>query len=316
MDNFSDIIGTTILHKSSTIQYYQAISNRVHEYVETNIHTDISLQCLADHVFVSYYHLSDLFEQTEQETLGGYIKRYRLEKAASLLSYTDLSLAEIADKTGYSGKHALSKAFSQQFDHSPGRFRKRPLFIKDSPNAILDGIHSEQDYLTLLKKDFSFNYRIETLPDHYTICRSLRMVPAFYKGGFCYNTYLDTVMNGFDKKWNGRFVIKPFDSLNFSPADRFNMHHGLFVTGEVIDHLSSVDLQQYIISPVKKGKYLVFDIPAGPIDENIKNYTTLFRENIIGYRKLFRPEDFFIFLLLSDDARKLGEFYMYLESSQ
>jgi AraC-like DNA-binding protein len=303
------------LQKPATIQYYQAISHRVHEYVESNIHTDISLQRLADHVFVSYYHLSDLFEQTAQETLGGYIKRYRLEKAASLLSYTDLSLADIADKIGYSGKQALSKAFSQHFNHSPGHFRKRPLFIKDSPNAIMDGIYSEQDYLSLLKKDFPFNYRVETLSDHYTICRSLRMVPVSNKAGFCYNTYLDTVMNSFDKQWKGRPVIKPFDSLNFSPASRFNMHHGMFVNRETIDHLSPADLQQYIISPVKKGKYLVFDIPAGPIEENIKNYTTLFRENIIGYKKLFRPEDFFIFLLLSDEEHKLGEFYMYLESS-
>ncbi len=313
MDNFWDNTATTALHKPSTIQYYQAIANRIHEYVETNIHTDISLQSLADHVFVSYYHLSDLFEQTQQETIGAYIKRYRLEKAASLLSYTGLPLADIADKTGYSGKHSLSKAFSQQFNHSPGHFRKRPLFIKDSPNAIMDGIHTEQDYFSLLKKDFSFNYRIEALHNHYTICRSLRMVPASYTDGFCYNTYLDTVMNGFDRKWNGRSVIKPFDSLNFTPAGRFNMHHGLFVTGDSIDSISSTDLQQYIISPVKNGRYLVFDIPAGPMDENIKNYTTLFRENIIGYKKLFRLEDFFIFLLLSDEESKLGEFYIYLE---
>ncbi|AXY76363.1 AraC family transcriptional regulator [Paraflavitalea soli] len=307
--------GTTALRKPSTIQYYQAITNRIQEYVESNIHADISLQRLADHVFVSYYHLSDLFEQAQQETIGGYIKRYRLEKAASLLSYTDLSLTDIAGKTGYSGKQALSKAFRQQFNHSPGHFRKRPLFIKDSPNAIMDGIQSEQDYHSLLKKEFSFTYRIENLVNHYTICRSLRMVPAVHQGSFCYDTYLDTVMNSFDKQWNGRFVIKPFDSLNFTPASRFNMHHGLLVTAPTLGQLSPVDLQQYIISPVKNGSYLVFDIPAGPMDENIKSYTTLFRENIIGYKKLFRPEDFFIFLLLSDGENKLGEFYMYLGSA-
>lgn len=315
MDNFSAYPATTALHKPSTIQYYQALSNRVHEYIETNIHTDISLQRLADHVFVSYYHLSDIFEQTKQETIGGYIKRYRLEKAASLLTYTDLSLAGIAEKTGYSGKQALSKAFSQQFNHSPGFFRKRPVFIKDSPNALLDGIHSEQAYLDILKKDFAFNYRIETLHDHYTICRSLRMVPALYKSSFCYDAYLDKVIADFGKQWSGRFVIKPFDSLNFSPAGRFNMHHGLLVTGKVVNRLSPTDLQQYMVSPVKEGEYLVFDIPAGPMDEHIKNYTTLFRENIIGYKKLFRPEDFFIFLVLSNDEGKLGEFYLYLKPS-
>lgn len=299
------------MHKPSTIQYYQIISNRIHEYLEANVHTDISLQRLADHVFVSYYHLLDIFEQTKQESPGSFIKRYRLEKAASLLCYTDLSLAAIAEKTGYSGKHAFSKAYSQRFNHSPGNFRKRPVFLKDSPNAILDGIYTEQDYLGILKKNFSFNYRFETLQNHYTICKSLRMVPAFYKNGFSYDAYLKEVMRSFDRM-GGNFVIKPFDSLNFSAADSFNMHHGILVSAEAIHHLSITHLQEYIVSPIKEGTYIVFDIPVGTMDVNIKNYTTLFRENIIGYKKLFRPEDFFIFLLLSDSTTKLGEFYIYL----
>jgi AraC-like DNA-binding protein len=301
------------LHKPSTIQHYHTISNRIHEYVETNVHTDLSLQRLADHVCVSYYHITDIFAQAEQESIGSYIKRYRLDKAASLLWYTDLSLAHIAEKTGYSGKQALSKAFSQRFNQSAGSFRKKPVFLKNSPNAIMDGIHSEQDYLVLLKKNFSFNYRTERLHNRYTICRSLRMVPGFYHGSFSYTLYLEEVMNDFRQLCSGQLVVKPFDSLNFSPANRFAMHHGILVTGEAVNHLSPAQLQQYIISPVKAGMYLVFDIPAGPMDDNIKNYTTLFRENIIGYKKMFRPEDFFIFLLLSDDDSKLGEFYIYLK---
>ncbi len=127
MDNFS-VKDKAALLKPSTIQYYRAISNRVHEYVEANIHTDISLQRLADHVFVSYYHFTDIFEKAEQQNIGSFIKRYRIEKAATLLSYTDLSLALIAEKTGYSTKQALSKAFSQRFNQSPGSFRKKPVF--------------------------------------------------------------------------------------------------------------------------------------------------------------------------------------------
>jgi hypothetical protein len=66
---------------------------------------------------------------------------------------------------------------------------------------------------------------------------------------------------------------------------------------------------------MNKATYLVFDIPPGPVDDNIKNYTTYFRENIIGFKKLFRPEDFFSFLVLGNDKNKLGEFYMYLKPS-
>lgn len=311
MDNFS-VKEQTALHKPSTIQYYQAIANRVHEYVEANIHNDISLQRLADHVFVSYHHFTDIFEKTEQQSIGSYIKRYRIEKAATLLSYTDLSLAAIAEKTGYSGRHALSKAFSQRFNQSPGSFRKKPVFLKDSPNAIMDGIGSEHDYHALLKKDIPFNYRIDTVHNLFTICSSLRMVPALYRGGFSYETYLDKVKNGFDMQWRERLVIKPFDSLNFCTAALFSMHHGILVTGDEID-LFSATRPGYITSPVKEGTYLVFDIPAGSVDENIKNYTTYFRESIIGYKKLFRPSDFFSFLLLRSDECKLSEFFMYLQ---
>ncbi len=311
MDNFS-VKDQTVLLKPSTIQYYQAITNRVHEYVEANIHTDISLQQLADHVFISYHHFTEIFEKTEQQSIGSYIKRYRIEKAATLLSYTDLSLAIIAEKTGYSGRHALSKAFSQRFNQSPGSFRKKPVFLKNSPNAIMDGICSEQEYYVLLKKDIPFNYRIETVHNLFTICSPLRMVPALYSGRFSYETYLREVKNGFEIQWSDRLVIKPFDSLNFSAAELFSMHHGILVTGEEID-LFSAARPGYITSPVKEGEYLVFDIPAGPVDENIKNYTTYFRENIIGYKKLFRPADFFSFLLLRNDESKLGEFFMYLQ---
>lgn len=300
--------------KSSTIQHYQAITNRVHEYLEAYIHTDISLQRLADHVYVSYYHLSDIFEKREQQSIGSYIKRYRIEKAANLLSYTDLSLSIIAEKTGYSGKHALSKAFSQRFNQSPGSFRKKPVFIKDSPNTIMDGIRSEDEYYALLKKDIPFNYRIETLHNLFTVCSSLRMVPAYYNSRFSYEAYLEDVKNGFDIKWGEQFVIKPFDSLNFSPAALFSMHHGILVTGDEMN-LFSPTPSGYMISPVKEGEYLVFDIPPGPVDDNIKNYTTYFRENIIGYKKLFRPLDFFSFLLLRNDETKLGEFYIYLKPS-
>jgi AraC-like DNA-binding protein len=313
MDNFS-VKDQTALLKPSTIQYYQAVTNRVHEYVEANIHTDISLQRLADHVFVSYHHFTDIFEKTEQQSIGSYIKRYRIEKAATLLSYTDLSLATIAEKTGYSGKHALSKAFSQRFNQSPGGFRKKPVFLKDSPNAIMDGIFSEQDYYALLKKDIPFTYRLETLHNLYTICSSLRMIPALNSNRFSYETYLEEMKNGFELQWSERLVIKPFDSLNFSAAPLFSMHHGILVTGDEIDHFSATR-SGYITSPVKAGVYLVFDIPTGPVDENIKNYTTYFRENIIGYKKLFRPADFFSFLLLRNDKSKLGEFFMYLQPS-
>jgi hypothetical protein len=90
------------------------------------------------------------------------------------------------------------------------------------------------------------------------------------------------------------------------------MHHGKLIDGTAYAQLSAAVRKVNLVSPVKNGQYLVFTIPPGQADEQIKNYTTLFRENLIGHQKNFRPEDFFIFLMLSEDRNKVGEFYMYL----
>lgn len=103
--------------------------------------------------------------------------------------------------------------------------------------------------------------------------------------------------------------------LNFCPASRFNMHHGKLINGTVYAQLSPSVRTACLVSPVKNGQYLVFTIPPGQANEQIKNYTTLFRENLIGNKRIFRPEDFFIFLLLSEDESQIGEFYMYLSGS-
>lgn len=300
------------MHKSATIAYYRAVANRVQQYVATHMQEDVSLQRVADHACVSYHHLAAIYEQTEQESIGGYIKRVRLEKAASLLWYTSLSLPVIAEKTGYAGSPSLSKAFDQQFHCSPGTFRKRPRFLKQSPNALLDGIHSAEAYQVILERDFDFEYRIEALHDYYTVCQSLQMVQVYSNQHFQYEDYLDIVFNAMDPHLNGSSVIKPFDSLNFSPADKFSMHHGKLITGETLAQLPPPIPEDYIVSPIMNGRYLVFDIPAGPVNEQISNYTTLFRENLVGYKKIFHPEDFFIFLLLNENEHRNGEFYLYL----
>jgi AraC-like DNA-binding protein len=298
------------MNRPSTIWHYQRIIYRVQEYMEAHLHEDISMQRMSDHTCVSYHHLADIFGQTENESLGSYIKRYRLEKAASLLWYTDLSLTSIAEKTGYTSSPSLSKAFSQHFHSSPGVFRRQPKFLKHSPNVMLDGIQTAEAYQSILNKEFDFEYRIERLDNYYTVCQPLKMVPAFEQ--FQYDAYLETVFRELDHTLPGKRVIKPFDSLNFSPADRFTMHHGKLIDGTAYAQLSAAVRTTHLVSPVKNGQYLVFTIPPGEANEQIKNYTTLFRENLIGNKKIFRPDDFFIFLLLSEDNDKTGEFYMYL----
>lgn len=64
------------------------------------------------------------FKAVYQETIGTYIKSYRLYSAARLLSTSSLSLREIALQTGYSCTANLCTAFKQRFGQSPMAYRK------------------------------------------------------------------------------------------------------------------------------------------------------------------------------------------------
>ena len=53
-----------------------------------------------------------------------YVKRWRLQLAASFLRDQGLALSEVADRLGYESAAAFSRAFTREFGISPGRYRR------------------------------------------------------------------------------------------------------------------------------------------------------------------------------------------------
>ncbi len=56
---------------------------------------------------------------------GCYLTGLRLGHGAELLRSTQLTLADIAQQTGYSTEFSFSAAFRREYGVSPGRFRHR-----------------------------------------------------------------------------------------------------------------------------------------------------------------------------------------------
>ncbi len=59
--------------------------NKVIDYIEAHIDGDLSLEILADVASFSPFHFHRIFSAFVGETLNDFIKRLRIEKAASLL---------------------------------------------------------------------------------------------------------------------------------------------------------------------------------------------------------------------------------------
>lgn len=94
------------------------------EFVQRSYAQPLSPSDVAESVPVSYSHLARLFQQYMQTTVGRYIARVRMDKAAHLLLTTDMEILEIARATGFSSLSYFSSAFKELLGLSPRAFRE------------------------------------------------------------------------------------------------------------------------------------------------------------------------------------------------
>jgi AraC family transcriptional regulator len=77
-------------------------------------------------VSLSPAHLQRLFKQQTGTPLGKLLAEHRLQKAAELLTLSNLSIKEIAYAAGYRHHSSFVRAFQRRFSQPPKRFRVRP----------------------------------------------------------------------------------------------------------------------------------------------------------------------------------------------
>ncbi|RBP36620.1 AraC-like DNA-binding protein [Roseimicrobium gellanilyticum] len=82
-----------------------------------------SLEELAKTVGVSPFQLSRSFHQHHGVTIPGYVRRLRMNRAAELLSSTNLSVTEIALEVGYQSLSAFVRGFQREQGRVPTRYR-------------------------------------------------------------------------------------------------------------------------------------------------------------------------------------------------
>lgn len=90
-------------------------------------HSDIPCSNLelAEKAGISRDRFCRLFEQQTGEPPRAYNRRKRIEKACELLSFSDCTLAEIAETTGFADRYHFSRVFSKILKVPPATFRKR-----------------------------------------------------------------------------------------------------------------------------------------------------------------------------------------------
>lgn len=85
-----------------------------------------SIQDLAVKVALSPAHLQRLFKRQTGIQLGDLLVERRLQKAAQLLTTSNLSIKEIAHAVGYGHHSSFVRAFQRRFAQAPKQYRLQP----------------------------------------------------------------------------------------------------------------------------------------------------------------------------------------------
>lgn len=113
-----------IIDKEIQADYKNRI-NRVFEFIDENMESDLCLKTISEIAFFSPFHFHRVFKFITGETLNEYITRRRIEKSALELLHKNISTTEIAYKIGFSDNSSLSRAFKKYYGISPTEFRKQ-----------------------------------------------------------------------------------------------------------------------------------------------------------------------------------------------
>ena len=99
--------------------------NEITEYIEQNYSEAISLSRLSAHFGLSVSYIARLFRKELGQTPSAYVNVVRVSAASTLLTETDLSVTEIAEKTGFSDVYYFSRVFKKIVGCSPIKMKRR-----------------------------------------------------------------------------------------------------------------------------------------------------------------------------------------------
>ncbi len=119
-----------IIHRSVSYSANQSIIMQSADYIKNHFAEPINLQMLLDLTHMSKAYYMRLFRQYIGTTPYKYMLTMRMNKAREYLELTDMTIHEIALKTGFQDDASFSTRFSSMIGMSPLKYRKEAITRK------------------------------------------------------------------------------------------------------------------------------------------------------------------------------------------
>ena len=94
------------------------------DYIKRNYSTKLSLQEIADHLFVSRQYFCRIFKESTGQTPGNYITFVRIEESKKLLRNPNIKIIDIPGLVGFENQSYFTKIFKKESGQTPGRYRR------------------------------------------------------------------------------------------------------------------------------------------------------------------------------------------------
>ncbi|MDF2724640.1 MAG: transcriptional regulator, AraC family [Paenibacillus sp.] len=114
-------------HVKSSARQGEALKGSLAEQIQSHLHVhyqeEITLHGIADQFGVNASYLSRMFKQSTGKTFTEYLQALRIDRAASLLAITSMSITEIAVDVGFEQTRALTRVFKAMKGIAPKQYR-------------------------------------------------------------------------------------------------------------------------------------------------------------------------------------------------
>ncbi|SFD50278.1 two-component system, response regulator YesN [Paenibacillus catalpae] len=101
------------------------IIEQIKQMIEEQYDQDLSLEGIAEQVYLTPSYLSYLFKKETGQSLIRYITQVRMDKAVMLLRDTNMKIVDICQKLGYRNSNYFIQSFRQHYGVTPAKFRER-----------------------------------------------------------------------------------------------------------------------------------------------------------------------------------------------
>lgn len=97
---------------------------QIADYINDNLDKPFSLKETCEHFYISEEYLIRLFKKNMSVTPYNYYRSLKIERAAKYLTYTSMTIKEIAALSGYKSTSSFSIQFTKVYELSPQKYRK------------------------------------------------------------------------------------------------------------------------------------------------------------------------------------------------